>query len=138
MGDHGITTIVFAVAFAVTASCLYLLIRPPLTYWIAVAYLGVVSLALGIIAVDLMRWWSLSWVALVAVCVAFGASAPRPPKQDQTTSPGTLRNVASIGTRAVLGVTATICLLWALAAPIPGMAAGFAPWLDLLVRGFLG
>jgi hypothetical protein len=138
MGDHGITTIVFAVAFAVTASCLYLLIRPPLTYWIAVAYLGVVSLALGVIAVDLMRWWSLSWVALVAVCVAFGASAPRPLKQDQTTSPEARRNVASIGTRAALGVTATICLLWALAAPIPGMAAGFTPWVDLLVRGFLG
>jgi hypothetical protein len=138
MGDHGTMTIVFAVAFAVTASCLYLLIRPPRTYWIAVAYLGAVSLALGVIAVDLMRWWSLSWVALVAVCVALRATAPRPSTQDLNASTQNQRPATSIGSRVLLGVTATICLLWALAAPIPGMAAGFTAWVDLLQRGFLG
>jgi len=126
--DHSKTVIVALVAFLLVAIAVYLLLRPPALALLVGAYVVVVSLAMGVVAVDVQRWWGLALMAFAGSCVALARVRPT---SELAPQPNYL-------TRTLIGLTVAGSLVFALTPAFPKMAAGFAAWSDLAWRTLFG
>lgn len=126
--DHAKTVVLACIAFAVVALALQLLLRPPLTALLVLAYLAAVSFALGTVAVDVQRWWGLALMSFAASAVALACGRR---DADIATRPGTVARTAT-------GLLVGASLVIALTPAFPKMAAGFATWSELAWRTLAG
>ena len=126
--DHSKTVILAFLAFLLVAIALHLLLRPPTVTLLVGAYVVAVSLALGVVAVDVQRWWGLALMAFASCCVALARVRPLNETEREATYP----------TRMLIGLTVAGSLVFALTPAFPKMAAGFAGWSDLAWRTLFG